>query len=105
MQTFTFGLHFRFDTAEYYDTSFNMALSDDEIAFVKAWLKENGDTPFWAFEFENEALFNRFMPVHTAAILDYVNNNVIEPGEDPYTVLRKLLVGIMFYLNLNGLLS
>ncbi len=85
MQTFTFGLRFRFDTAEYYETSFDMALSDEEIDFVKAWLKENGDMPFWAFEFENEALFNRFMPAHTAAILDDVNKNVIEPGEEPFT--------------------
>ena len=76
MQTFTFGLRFRFDTAEYYETSFDM---------VKAWLKENGDMPFWAFEFENEALFNRFMPAHTAAILDDVNKNVIEPGEELFT--------------------
>jgi len=85
MQTFTFGLRFRFDTAEYYETSFDMALSDEEIAFVKAWLKENGDIPFWAFEFENEALFNRFMTAHTNAILNYVNKNVIEPDDEPFT--------------------
>lgn len=85
MQTFTFGLRFRFDSAEYYETSFDMALSDEETAFVKAWLKENVDMPFWAFEFENEALFNRFMEAHVAAILAYVNQNVIEPGDEPFT--------------------
>ena len=73
MQTFAFGLRFRFDTAEYYETSFDMALPDEEIAFVKAWLKENGDMPFWAFEFENEPLFKRMMDAHIAAILAYVN--------------------------------
>ena len=85
MQNFTFGLRFRFDTAEYYETSFDMPLSDEEISFVKAWLKENGDMPFWAFEFENEALFNRFMPAHTKAILDYINKHFLEEGEEPYT--------------------
>lgn len=85
MQTFTFGLRFRFDTAEYYETSFDLALSDDEIAFVKAWLKENGDMPFWAFEFENEALFERFLEAHVAAIIDYVNKNVKAPGDEPFT--------------------
>ena len=85
MQTFTFGIRFRFDSAEFYETTFDLALSDEEIAFVKAWLKENGDMPFWAFEFENEALFNRFMSANTKAILDYVNKKVIEPGEEPFT--------------------
>ena len=85
MQTFSFGLRFRFDTAEYYETSFDMALSDEEIAFVKAWLKENGDMPFWAFEFENESLFKRFMEAHVAAILAYVNHNVVKPGDEPFT--------------------
>ena len=55
------------------------------LAFVKAYLKENGDMPFWAFEFENEALFNRMLEAHVNAILTYVNNTVIEPGEEPFT--------------------
>ena len=85
MQNYTFGIRFRFDSAEFYETSFNLALSDEEIAFVKAYLKENGDMPFWVFEFENEALFNRMLEAHVAAILSYVNNNVVEPGEEPFT--------------------
>lgn len=85
MKKFTFDIRFRFDTSEYYETSFELELSDIEIAFVKAYLKENGDMPFWAFEFENEALFKRMMEAHVAAILDYVNKNVIEPGEEPFT--------------------
>ncbi len=85
MTTFTFGIRFRFDSAEYYETSFDLELSDEEIAFVKAYLKENGDMPFCAFEFENEALFKRMMDAHIAAILAYVNKNVIEPREEPFT--------------------
>ena len=85
MQNITFGIRFRFDSAEFYETSFKLALSDEEIAFVKAYLKENGDMPFWAFEFENEALFNRMLEAHVAAILSYVNNNVVEPGDEPFT--------------------
>lgn len=85
MQTFTFGIHFRFDSAEFYETTFDLALTDVEIAFVKAYLKENGDMPFWAFEFDNPELFNRMMEAHVAAILSYVNNNVIEPDEEPFT--------------------
>ncbi len=85
MQTYTFGIRFRFDTAEFYETAFDLALSEEEISFVKAYLKENGDIPFWAFEFDNPELFNRMMEAHIAAILSYVNNNVIEPGEEPFT--------------------
>lgn len=85
MKTFTFGIRFRFDTAEFYETSFDLALSDEEIAFVKAYLKGNGDMPFWAFEFDNPELFNRMMEAHIAAILSYVNTNVIEPGVEPFT--------------------
>jgi len=85
MTTSTFGIRFRFDSAEYYETSFDLGLSDEEIAFVKAYLKENGDMPFWAFEFENELLFKRMLDAHIAAILAYVNNNVIEPGNAPFT--------------------
>lgn len=85
MKTFTFGIRFRFDTTEYYETSFDLELSDEEIAFVKAYLKENGDMPFWAFEYENETLFNRMLEAHVAAILSYVNNNVIGPDEEPFT--------------------
>ena len=85
MQAFTFGIRFRFDTAEFYETTFELALSQEEIVFVKAYLKENGDMPFWAFEFENEALFKRMMDAHIAAILAYVNKNVVEPGDEPFT--------------------
>ena len=85
MQTYIFGIRFRFDSAEYYETSFNLQLSDEEIAFVKAYLKENGDMPFWAFEFENEALFMRMLDAHVAAILAYFNKNVVEPGDEPFT--------------------
>lgn len=85
MQSFTFGVRFRFDSAEFYETSFDLVLSDEEVAFIRAWLKENGDMPFWAFEFENEPLFKRFMEAHVAAILAYVNQNVVEPGDEPFT--------------------
>ena len=85
MKTLTFRIRFRFDTTEYYETSFDLELSDEEISFVKTYLKENGDMPFWAFEYENEALFNRMLEAHVAAILSYVNNNVIEPDEEPFT--------------------
>lgn len=85
MKSFTFGIRFRFDTTEYYETSFDLDLSDEEIAFVKAYLKENGDMPFWAFEFENEPLFKLFLEAYIAAILEYVNKNVIESGEEPFT--------------------
>lgn len=85
MQTFSFNIRFRFDTTEYYETSFDLTLSDEEISFVKIWLKANGGMPFWAFEFENEALFKRFMEAHVAAILAYVNQNLVESGNEPFT--------------------
>ena len=85
MKSFTFGIRFRFDSAEFYETSFDLVLSDQEVAFVKAFLKENGDMPFWAFEFENESLFNRMLKAHVAAILSYVNKKVVKPGEEPFT--------------------
>lgn len=85
MTTYTFGIRFRFDSAEYYQTYFDLALSDEEITFVKTYLKVNGDMPFWAFEFDNPELFNRMMEAHIAAILSYVNTNVIGPDEEPFT--------------------
>lgn len=85
MKTFTFGIRFRFDSAEFYETTFDLALTNEDIAFVKSYLQENGDMPFWAFEFDNPALFNRMMEAHVAAILSYVNKNVIEPGEELFT--------------------
>ena len=85
MKTFTFGIRFRFDSADFYETTFDLALSDEEIAFVKAWLNDNGDMPFWAFEFENEGLFGRMMRAHVAAILSYVNWVVVAPDEVPFT--------------------
>ena len=85
MTTFTFVIRFRFDSTEYYQTSFDLALSDDEIAFVNAYLRENGDMPFWAFEFDNPKLFNRMMEAHIATILSYANTNVIGPDEEPFT--------------------
>lgn len=85
MASFSFVIRFRFDSAEYYQTSFDLALSNEEIAFVKSYLKENGDMPFWAFEFDNPELFNRMMEAHVAAILSYVNKNVVGPDEEPFT--------------------
>ena len=41
--------------------------------------------PFWAFEFENEVLFNRMMEAHVAAILSYVNREIVAPGDVPFT--------------------
>ena len=43
MTTYTFGIRFRFDSAEYYQTYFDLALSDEEITFVMTYLKVNGD--------------------------------------------------------------
>lgn len=85
MKSFTFGIRFRFDSSEFYETTFDLPLSDEEIAFVKSYLTENGDMPFWAFEFENEALSNRMMRSHIDAILSYVNKNIVQPGEEPFT--------------------
>lgn len=85
MTTYTFGIRFRFDTAEFYETTFDLALSEEEIVFVKSYLKGNGDMPFWAFEFDNPALFDRMMEAHIAAIISYVNSNVIGPDEEPFT--------------------
>ena len=82
--TFTFGIRFFFDSAEYYETSFNHGLFEEEIAFVKAYPKENGDMPFWAFEFENEELFGRMMKAYLAVILSNVNREVVVPGEEAH---------------------
>ena len=85
MHSFTFGIRFRFDSTEFYETSFDLALSDEEVDFVKAFLREKGDMPFWAFEFENEALFARMLEAHVAAIISYVNREVVKPSDEPFT--------------------
>ena len=43
MQTFTFDIRFRFDSALYHETSFQLSLNDEEIDFVKSFIKENGE--------------------------------------------------------------
>lgn len=86
MQTFTFDIRFRFDSAQFYETSFQLSLNEEEITFVKSFIKENGENmPFWAFEFENEALFNRMLEAQVAAILSYVNREIVAPGDVPFT--------------------
>ena len=86
MQTFTFDIRFRFDSAQFYETSFQLSLNDEEINFVQFFIKENGENmPFWAFEFENEALFNRMLEAQVAAILSYVNREIVAPGDVPFT--------------------
>lgn len=86
MKTYPFVMRFRFGSTEYYEAPFYLTLSDEEIAFIKAFIKENTpDMPFWALDSENEEIFNRFMEAHTKAILDYVNKHFLEEGEAPYT--------------------
>ncbi len=85
MKSFTFRIRFRLGSTKYYETAFRLNLYDDEIAFIKAYLKENGDLPFWAFDYKNEALFKRFLAAYIAAFLGYINKNLIKPGEAPYT--------------------
>ena len=85
MKSFSFGIFFRFDTDEYYETTFDLSLYDEEIAFVETWLKENDNQPFWAFEYENEPLFKRMMDAHIKAILAYINKHVVTRGEEPFT--------------------
>lgn len=85
MQKYTFGIRFRFDSAKYHEAFFDLSLNDDDVSFVRSFLKEYGDQPFWAFEYENEDLFNRMMEAHVAAILEYVNRVILTPGDVPYT--------------------
>ena len=85
MQNYTCGIRFRFDSSKYHESTFNLALNEEDIIFIKTFLKENGDQPFWAFEYENEGLFNRMMEAHVAAILEYVNRVILIPGDEPYS--------------------
>lgn len=85
MQIYTFGIRFRFDSAKYHETFFDLSLNDNDVSFVRSFLKENGDQPFWAFEYDNEDLFNRMMEAHVTAVLEYVNRVILSPGDEPYT--------------------
>lgn len=85
MKTFTFNIRFRFDSAEWHETTFLSQLSKEEIAFVKKYLKDNGYFPFWAFEFDCPAMFERLMEAHMDAIVAYVNKEIIAHGEIPFT--------------------
>lgn len=85
MQTFSFHISFRFDFTDERETDFSVELTDAQIAFVKQYLKENGDMPFWAMEFDNPELFALMLKAQSAAIVKVVNEQIIEPGETPFT--------------------
>lgn len=85
MTTVSFPISFRFDFKEPHETSFQLDLSDEEIAFIKAFVKENEGQPFWAMDYDNQALFERMLDAQMEAIVSCVNKEIIEPGESPFT--------------------
>ncbi len=85
MTTIIFPISFRFDFKEYQETSFQLDLSDEEIAFIKAFVKENEGQPFWAMDYDNPALFERMLDAQMEAIVSCVNKKNIEPEENPFT--------------------
>ena len=85
MKNHTFTLRFRFDSSEWHETTIQAQLSDEEVDFVKKYLKENGYFPYWAFEFDCPAMFERLMEAHMNAVVAYVNKEIIAPGEIPFT--------------------
>ena len=85
MNTYIFTLYFQFDSAEWHETSFQALLSNEEVAFVKNYLKDNGYYPYWAFEFDCPAMFERLMEAHMDAVVAYVNREIITPDETPFT--------------------
>ena len=85
MTKVNFPISFRFDFKEPHETSFQLDLSDEEIAFIKAFVKENEGQPFWAMDYDNQALFERMLDAQMEAIVSCVNKEIIEPGESPFT--------------------
>lgn len=85
MPTINFPISFRFDFKEPHETSFQLDLTDKEIAFIKAFVKENEGQPFWAMDYDNQALFERMLDAQMEAIVSCVNKEIIEPGESPFT--------------------
>ena len=85
MPTINFPISFRFDFKEPHETSFQLDLTDKEIAFIKAFVKENEGQPFWAMDYDNHALFERMLDAQMEAIVSCVNKEIIEPGESPFT--------------------
>lgn len=85
MPTINFPISFRFDFKEPHETSFQLDLTDKEIAFIKAFVKENEGQPFWAMDYDNQVLFERMLVAQMEAIVSCVNKEIIEPGESPFT--------------------
>ena len=85
MTKVNFPISFRFDFKEPHETSFQLDLSDEEIAFIKSFIEENEGQPFWAMEFDNPALFERMLDAQMEAIVSCVNKKIIEPEENPFT--------------------
>ena len=85
MSNYSFGIRFLFGSAQAHETFFSFPLSEEDIIFIRSFLKKNGDQPFWAFEYENEELFNRMLEAFVMAILSYVNREIISPDENPFT--------------------
>lgn len=85
MTKVNFPISFRFDFKEPHETSFQLDQSDEEIAFIKAFVKENEGQPFWAMDYDNPALFERMLDAQMDAIVSCVNKEIIDPGETPFT--------------------
>ena len=85
MKKCTFTLRFRFDSADWHETTFPTQLSDEEEAFVKNHLKENEYFPYWAFEFDCPSMFERLMEAHMDAVVAFVNKDVIAHDRTPFT--------------------
>lgn len=56
-----------------YFATFDMVLSDEEVEFLRAFLKENGDCDYGYLESDNPHLFNRINDAANEAVLTALN--------------------------------
>ena len=60
-----------------------MELSDQEAAFLRSFLEENGDCDYAALEYTDLELFDRINDAANDAVLESINKTRAEAGEPP----------------------
>ena len=80
---YTFGISY--GNAPHFSTyvEFDVDLSEDQVSFLKDWLKENGPCDYAYLESDSAELFDMINDACNEAILQRHNRMLKEEGEDP----------------------
>ena len=81
MKTYTFTVCFGGGPKCSDSASFDLELNDQEIEYIKSYLKKNGDCGYEHMEWDNPGLFSKLNGHANDAVLDAINEESDEPVE------------------------